>query len=77
MPLTKSQIRTGALALKAHERELLAQDLLLSITRQDRDAIDAAWLVEIRRREGDYAAGKTGSKPVQEVIRRLKRRSAP
>ena len=53
------------------EREALAEELLLSIDGAERDVVDQAWLTEIRRREADFAAGKTGAKPVEQVIDRL------
>jgi hypothetical protein len=46
--LENSQIKQAALQLAPDDRETLAEDLLLSITGQERTAIDAAWLVEVR-----------------------------
>lgn len=51
MTLTEDQIKQAALQLAPDDRETLAEDLLLSITGQDRAAIDAAWLEEVRRRD--------------------------
>ena len=74
MTITMSPIRTAALALDAMERESLAEELLLSLSQEEQDSIDAAWLAEVHRREAALAAGKTGCKPVGEVIGRIGRR---
>jgi hypothetical protein len=71
MTLTIDQIKTAALKLDRAQREALAEELLLSIGGAERQAIDAAWLAEARRRDADFLAGKTGAKPVDEVIDRL------
>jgi hypothetical protein len=76
MTLTKSQIKAAALELDPAEREALAEELLLSLSDGEREAIDAAWLVEARRRDADFAAGSVAAKPVDEVIDRLTRRAA-
>lgn len=73
MGLTKTEVRDAALALDPAEREELAEELLLSITGTERDAIDAAWLDEARRRDAAYSAGKTKAKPVERVIERLRK----
>jgi putative addiction module component (TIGR02574 family) len=77
MTLTREQIKTAALQLAPSEREALAEELLLSIDEADRQSIDAAWLAEARRRDGDLAAGRTAAKPVDEVIDRLLRKARP
>jgi hypothetical protein len=71
MTMTKEQIRTAALQLDPADREALAEELLLSIGDADREAVDAAWLAEVARRDADFVAGKTGAKPVAAVIERL------
>jgi putative addiction module component (TIGR02574 family) len=68
---TLKEIKDAALKLDPVEREMLAEELLLSVSGSDRDAIDAAWLAEAQRRDADFAAGRTGAKPVEEVIARL------
>jgi hypothetical protein len=72
MPLTKDQIRVAALELDPVEREALAEELLLSISDGEREAIDAAWLAEARLRDAAYQRGETTAKDPDEVIRRLK-----
>lgn len=76
MALTRHQIKTAALELAPAEREALAEELLLSIAEADSQAIDAAWLAEARRRDAAFLAGNTGTKPVEDVIDRLTRRTA-
>jgi putative addiction module component (TIGR02574 family) len=71
MPLTKEQIRAEALNLDPLERETLAEELLLSIDGRERQAVDAAWLAETRRRDAAFIAGKVNAKPVDQVIDRL------
>jgi putative addiction module component (TIGR02574 family) len=71
MALTREQIKTAALQLDPSERESLAEELLLSLGDGDRESIDAAWLGEARRRDADYADGRTGAKPAEHVINRL------
>jgi hypothetical protein len=73
--MTREQIRSAAMDLDPAEREALAEELLLSLTDTDRDAIDAAWLGEARRRDAAFASGATTARPVDHVIDRLKRRA--
>jgi hypothetical protein len=74
MTLTKEQIKSAALQLDPAERGALAEELLLSIDGVEREAIDAAWLAEAKKRDGDYLAGRKGAKPAMEVVDRLKSR---
>jgi hypothetical protein len=69
MTLSKEQIMSEALKLAPSEREMLAEELLLSIQESDRAEIDAAWLAEAHRR--DSMSGDSTAKPVDEVIKRL------
>jgi hypothetical protein len=71
LSLTRDQIKDAALKLNPHEREHLAEELLLSINGAERDSIDLAWLTEARRRGESLASGATSAKPVDEVIERL------
>ena len=77
MTLTRDQIKSAALKLAPAEREALAEELLLSIDDTDRQSIDAAWLAEAHRRDADFVVGKTGAKPVGQVIDRLLRKARP
>jgi len=71
MSLNRTQIMTEAMKLDALEREALAEEILLSIRDADREQIDAAWLMEARRRDAAFEARQTTAKPVDEVIQRL------
>lgn len=71
MTLTREQIKTAALQLDPADREALAEELLLSLGDAHREAIDAAWLGEVRRRDTDYLGGRTGAKPAEQVVTRL------
>jgi putative addiction module component (TIGR02574 family) len=73
MALTKDQIMTAVLELDPGEREALAEEILLSIGTADRQAIDEAWLAEVRRRDAEFRAGKMGAKPVDEVLSQISR----
>jgi putative addiction module component (TIGR02574 family) len=73
--MTITKLRTAALALAPMDREALAEDLLHSITQEDQEAIDAAWLREVRRREARLAAGKSRTRPVDQVLGRLRRKA--
>jgi putative addiction module component (TIGR02574 family) len=77
MTLTRDQIKTAAMQLAPAEREALAEELMLSLGEADRESIDAAWLAEAQRRDQDFASGKTGAKPVDQVIDRLLRKARP
>jgi hypothetical protein len=74
MILNKDQIKAAALQLDPIEREALAEEILLSIDGVERDAIDSAWLSEAHRRDAAFIAGQATSKPVDEVIARIKGR---
>ena len=70
--MTREQIRAEAMSLQPAEREALAEELLLSLTDGDRDAIDAAWLAEAHRRYAEYEGGRATASPVDEVIARIR-----
>ncbi len=75
MALTKDEIKDAALKLDPAEREMLAEELLLSVSQSERGAIDSAWLVEARRRDADFTAGKCHAKPVDQVVARLEQKA--
>lgn len=76
MALTKEQIRAAAMELDPEERELLAEELLLTIS-TDGEPVDPAWLAELERREAEFAAGRMTAKPVEEVLDRLLKKAKP
>ena len=54
------------------EREALAEELLLSLSDVEREAIDAAWLAEAKRRDELFKQSGRPAKPVDEVVARLR-----
>jgi hypothetical protein len=77
MPMNKEQILTEAMALEPTEREALAEALLLSLDDIDREAIDAAWLDEARRRDEAYTRGETIASPLDQAVQRVLSRKRP
>jgi hypothetical protein len=71
--MTREQIKNAALELDPADREILAEEILLSISNHERSAVDEAWLTEIRRRD----AAKPNGKPIEEVIERLRNKARP
>ena len=72
MTLTLDQILSAALALEPKQRESLAEELLLSIDREQSDAMDAVWIAEARRRDAELAAGRARLVPIDEAIARVR-----
>jgi hypothetical protein len=77
MSLSKEQIKIAAMELNPVDREALAQELLLSISGAEREAVDAAWLDEAKRRDATFRQRGGTAKPVDEVITRLKENPRP
>ena len=75
MPMTRDQILAAAMALEPTEREALAEELLLSLTASEREAIDAAWLSEARRREEAFARGEISTSTVDDTLDRIRARA--
>lgn len=69
--MTRDQIVAEAMALDPVEREALAEELLLSLSEADREAIDAAWLTEVRRRDTAFAKGEISASPVDDAVARV------
>ncbi|MBI2429123.1 MAG: addiction module protein [Ignavibacteriales bacterium] len=67
-------IQKEALGLPQRERELLAEKLILSLSKFSQEEIDKAWQEEIERRTKLYEAGKIESMEVHEVIKNLRTR---
>lgn len=74
--MTREQIRSAALELNPVDREALAEELLLSISEDDRQSIDSAWLAEAHRRDAAFAKGTMTARPVEDVLARFQRRAA-
>ncbi len=75
MSLTRQELKSEAMKLAPADREALAEELLLSIDNTSREAIDAAWLAEVHRRDEAFEAGKAVATPVADVIARLQRKA--
>lgn len=71
MSLTRDQLLSEILKLSPDDREQLAEEVLLSISPTEQAEIDVTWLAEARRRDAEFKAGRTTSKPVSAVIARL------
>jgi hypothetical protein len=56
------------------DRESLAEDLLLSITEQDRESIDSAWLIEAHRRDASPAVLGQNARTMESVVASLEHR---
>ncbi len=69
--MTIQEIRAEAMKLSAIEREMLAQDLLLSSDPVQQE-IDAAWLAEVERRNAEYEKNPDLALDVEEVLGRLR-----
>ena len=74
MALTLEQVRIAAMELDPAQREVLAEELLLSITDNQREEVDAAWLAEAHKRDAAFMVGKTGAEPLDAVIDRFRAR---
>jgi hypothetical protein len=77
MSITKEQVRLAAFQLNSLDRQALAEELLLSISGEESAAIDAEWLQETRRRDKDFAEGRTSAQPADAVIHRLLAKGRP
>ncbi len=69
--MTKDQIISEAMSLTPAERQSLAEQLLLSLNDDDREAIDAAWLEEARQRDAEFARGEMRSSTVDDAVARI------
>jgi hypothetical protein len=67
------EIKVAALELTPPAREALAEALLLSLTPDERDDIDAAWLAEVHQR--DASPDDASERDVFEAINSLRRRA--
>ncbi len=72
--MTRQELKIEAMKLAPTEREAFAEGLLLSIGETEREAVDAAWLAEAKRRDQLYAGGRMAAVPVEEVLSRFQRK---
>ena len=76
MSLKFDELFTGALSLDARERAKLAESLWLSADNATQTDVRDAWESEIARRMADLDAGRASTRPVQDVIDRLRRKTS-
>lgn len=63
------ELTAKAVALPARSRAELAEILIQSLEDEDGDAIKAAWLVEIRRRDQEIRAGASVTRPADDILK--------
>ena len=68
------ELTARAVALPARSRAELAEILIQSLEEDDGEAIKAAWLVEIRRRDQEIRAGASVVRPADEVLKEARER---
>ena len=72
---TREQIRNAALNLAPGEREMLAEELLRSVSPVECAAIDDAWRIELRQRDNAYRHGAMATKSLDDVLAKYPRRT--
>lgn len=77
MSMTKDQILAEAMALAPDDREVLVEELWLSLDGGSQGEVDTAWLNEARRRDAAFAAGQDTESSVDEAIARVLSRGRP
>jgi len=74
--MTRSESKSAAMELNPRDREVLAEELLLSLSECDRAGIEAAWGAEAMRRSAKYDAGESRTTDADVVIARLRAKGA-
>ncbi|MFO0791577.1 MAG: addiction module protein [Pirellulales bacterium] len=74
MDTQAQQVLQTALALPPHEREEVAEMLLLSLGEPSPEDVEAAWGDEIKRRLDSIDRGEVTMIPADEVMRELRER---
>ena len=75
--MTRKQIFAEVLSLDPDEREKLTDEIWLVTHGATHQQIDEEWSAEIRRRVEAMERGEGSSKPVEEVIQRLREKQSP
>jgi putative addiction module component (TIGR02574 family) len=70
--MTKEQILNEVRALDPEDQEQLADAIWLAAQGVTREQIEAEWAEEIRRRLAAMDRGEGSSKPVEQVMQRLR-----
>lgn len=60
------EVESAALQLPRDARARIAERLIASLDEETR--VEQAWAEEIRRRVGDFRAGKARTRPIDEVL---------
>ena len=63
------EVKQDALALSPEERQLLGDELYISVAEEPDDELDASWLAEIQRRAKDVNEGRVNMLDGDEVMR--------
>jgi putative addiction module component (TIGR02574 family) len=72
--MSYQKIKNAAMKLAPKRRARLAEMLLVSLGRKSELSIEAAWAEEVELRIADIESGKTKSKPLYKMLRRLRER---
>jgi putative addiction module component (TIGR02574 family) len=72
--MTKQQIIKAAKGLELDDRMDIVDELIATVTPDERREIDAAWNEEIERRIDDMESGWTKPIPAEKVFKELERK---
>jgi putative addiction module component (TIGR02574 family) len=72
MSLTREQILEAALALPRESKLRLAEEILDSVNQADSAEIDAAWVVEAKRRLEELDRGEAHTIPAEQMFARIR-----
>ena len=71
MSLSEDEILSAAMSLSPQAKARVAERLVSSMDADEQVAIDALWVVEIRRRLRDLEEGKAHTIPAEEVFKAI------
>lgn len=74
MARTARELLDELMALPSVEREIIAVQLLDSLEEEEPDAVEKAWIDEVRRRIAQIDAGEVTCRPADEVIAEMRAR---
>ena len=72
--MTKEQVLNAALALPPLDREVIAEQLMLSIDPKDVDELDRKWIEIAEARADDIESGRVKPVSAQEMFDRIESR---
>jgi len=76
MPLSLEQIASEILALPVPSRAFLAEKLLESLDHEEDFSVNAAWVLEVKKRCQEMDAGTVQEIPSEQVFSELRRELA-